>query len=73
MGSLLTGSRVGTPWYCAYSRLTIGVAAKIEGAKQKNMKNKGPHLLFLNSKVGLLLFILLGKSKIDRNRRRFED
>jgi hypothetical protein len=35
MDSLLTGSRVGTPWYCAYVRLTIGAAAKIEGAKQQ--------------------------------------
>lgn len=36
MVSLLTGSRVGTPWYCAYVRLTIGAsAAKIEGEKKQ--------------------------------------
>ena len=34
MDSLLMGSTVGTPWYCAYVRSTIGAVANVESAKQ---------------------------------------
>lgn len=45
MVALVTLSRVRTPWYCAYVRLTIGVAAaEIEGAKQEKKEKTGKRL-----------------------------